>query len=477
MSIFEKYEAVIGLEVHAELNTASKIFCSCSVRFGAAPNTQICPVCMGAPGTLPSLNRRVVEFAVRAGLATSCRIVPSSRMARKHYFYPDLPKGFQLSQGSMPICRDGYLDVSAGGRQTRVGIERIHIEEDAGKLFHTDDKTLIDYNRCGVPLIEIVSRPDIRSGEEAKEFLSELRSVLLCIGVSDCKMNEGSLRCDVNISVRKKGESSLGVKTELKNLNSFAFTEKAIDYEFARQAEMLERGEAVTPQTRRFDEKSGITVLMRNKESSADYRYITEPNIPPLRISEREVARIAAELPALPADKRQRYVKSYGLSDADAKIIAASPSLSDFFERASEKTEFYKRVSNILLSDILSMRSAEDFEPPITPEALAEIATLLGESAVNSSTAKRILRLLAEEKYQNTSPREIAAELDLFQIRDEKILLDLIADARKSSPKMFEDYQNGKEAAKKAIIGSIMARTAGRADAEALDRMLEENRK
>ena len=471
-NIFEKYEAVIGVEVHAELNTASKIFCSCSTAFGAEPNTQICPICMGLPGSLPSLNKRVVEFAIKAGLATSCMVSCRSYMARKHYFYPDLPKGFQLSQGSMPICHDGFLDVSVGGNTSRIGIERIHIEEDAGKLFHVGKDTLVDYNRSGVPLIEVVSRPDMHSGEEAKEFLTALREILLCIGISDCKMNEGSLRCDVNISVREKGTDVLGAKIELKNLNSFAFAAKAIDYEFERQASMLERGEIIVPQTRRFDEKSGTTVLLRNKESYADYRYLEDPNIPALYISESVVAEIAATIPELPAEKRKKYVQKYGISATDAQLIASNPAIARFFESAAEQTEFARIAANILLTDILSISSFDDFSAPISADALAELASLLGEKLINSSTAKKILRLLTEEKCQNTSPRKLAEELDLFQINDEEILRELIRSTKESFPKIFEDYQNGKTVAKKAIVGNIMAQTSGRANPEILEKLL-----
>ena len=470
--IFQKYEAVIGVEVHAELNTASKIFCSCSTAFGAEPNTQICPICMGLPGSLPSLNKRVVEFAIKAGLATSCMVSCRSYMARKHYFYPDLPKGFQLSQGSMPICHDGFIDVSVGGNTSRIGIERIHIEEDAGKLFHVGKDTLVDYNRSGVPLIEVVSRPDMHSGEEAKEFLTALREILLCIGISDCKMNEGSLRCDVNISVREKGTDVLGAKIELKNLNSFAFAAKAIDYEFVRQAEMLERGEIIVPQTRRFDEKNGTTVLLRNKESYADYRYLEEPNLPALYIPESVVAKIAAEIPELPAEKRKKYVEKYGIGANDAQLIASNPAVANFFESAAEKTDFARIASNILLTDILSICSFDDFSAPIGAESLAELASLLGEKLINSSTAKKILRLLTEEKCQNTSPRKLAEDLDLFQINDEEVLRELIRSTKESFPKIFEDYQNGKTVAKKAIVGNIMAQTSGRANPEILEKLL-----
>ena len=474
MSIFEKYEAVIGVEVHAELNTASKIFCSCSTAFGAAPNTQICPICMGLPGSLPALNKRVVEFAIKAGLATSCMVSCRSYMARKHYFYPDLPKGFQLSQGSMPICRDGYLDITVDGRTSRVGIERIHIEEDAGKLFHVGNDTLVDYNRSGVPLIEVVSRPDIRSGEEAKEFLTCLREILLCIGISDCKMNEGSLRCDVNVSVREKGTDTLGAKVELKNLNSFAFAAKAIDYELERQTQILERGEIIVPQTRRFDEKSGTTVLLRNKESYADYRYLEEPNIPPLCISESDVARIAADIPELPAEKRKKYVEKYGIGANDAQLIAANPAVAKFFEAAAEKTNFARIASNILLTDILSFCSFDDFSAPISSDSLAELASLLGEKLINSSTAKKILRLLTEQTYQNTSPKKLAEELELFQINNEEILRELLRNTKEGFPKIFEDYKNGKTVAKKAIVGNIMAQISGRANPEILEKLLEQ---
>lgn len=472
MSIFEKYEAVIGVEVHVELNTASKIFCACSTRYGAPPNTQVCPVCLGLPGALPRLNEAVVELAIRAGLATNCKIRTLSRMARKNYFYPDLPKGFQITQSSLPLCYDGYLDVRVGDATRRVGIERIHIEEDAGKLIHTSDATLIDYNRCGVPLIEIVSRPDMRSSQEAREFLSLLRSVMLFANISDCKMNEGSLRCDVNVSLRERGCERLGTKVELKNLNSFAFAARAIDYEIARQGERLEAGESILPETRRFDEATGKTLPMRSKESAEDYRYLDEPNIPPFCISEQTIERIASELPERAADKQQRYSREYKISESDAKILTESPALAAFFEAAARHTRHPRLAANLLISDLLSLTSAEGFAAPFEPSCLGEVADLLGDKEINSSVAKTLLRLVRDGEHKSASPKALVALLDMRQIRDEARLRAEIEAARAQFPKLFADYEGGKSAAKKAIIGKIMAATGGRADPVALDTLI-----
>lgn len=472
MNISDRYEAAIGVEVHAELNTASKIFCSCPTSFGAEPNTQVCPVCLGLPGALPTLNGRVVELAVRAGLAVGCRIAEESRMARKNYFYPDLPKGFQISQSTMPLCFDGYLDVHVGDGVRRIGIERIHIEEDAGKLIHRDGETLIDYNRCGVPLIEIVSRPDMRSAVEAKAFLTELRTVLLYTGISDCKMNEGSLRCDVNVSVRERGCDELGTKVELKNLNSFTFAAKAIEYEIQRQTKLLDGGGAVSAETRRFDEATGTTVSMRGKESAEDYRYFEEPNLPPFRVSRDTVRAIAENIPPLPAERREKYREKYLISEDDAAIITQSPTLASFFERAAEGSEFPRLCANLLISDLLSLSSAEGFEPPFEAKCLSEVADLLGGGQINSSVAKRLLRTVCEGEHKNASPRVLVELLDLSQIRDEARLRAEIEGVKAQFPKLFEDLASGKTAAKKAIIGKVMASTNGRADPSLLNKFI-----
>ena len=339
------YEMVAGLETHVELKTATKIFCGCSTAFGAEPNTQCCPVCTGMPGSLPVLNRQVVHYAIKAGLAVNCRIASYSKEDRKNYFYPDLPKAYQISQYDLPLCENGYLDIETGEGRKRIGITRIHIEEDAGKLIHQEGKgTLIDYNRCGVPLIEIVSEPDFRSVEEIKAYLRKLRATILYTGVSDCKMNEGSLRVDVNLSVRKKGEETLGTRTEMKNLNSFQFIAKAVEYEFRRQVEALEAGEEIIQETRRFDQASGKTFSMRRKEDANDYRYFPDPDLPPIEVSPDLLRELQAQIPVLPDQRKKEYVKRFGLTDYAAEQITLSREAADYFEQAARRTRPYTRA-------------------------------------------------------------------------------------------------------------------------------------
>ena len=333
------YEMVVGLEVHVELKTKTKIFCARSTAFGAEPNTQCCPVCMGFPGTLPVLNEKVVEYALLAGLATNCEIARFSKQDRKNYFYPDLPKDYQISQYDLPLCAHGHLDITTAEGEKRVGITRIHIEEDAGKLVHTDGgRTLVDYNRCGVPLIEIVSEPDIRSAEEAVAYVRKLRAILLYLGVSDCRMNEGSLRCDVNLSVRRRGDQALGTRTEMKNLNSFQFIAKAIAYEFARQVGVLEEGGAVVQETRRFDAASGKTFSMRSKENSSDYRYFPDPDLAPIVTDDGMLDALKKRIPELPDERRRRYIEAYALPALDAEAICAVKELADYFDEAAART-------------------------------------------------------------------------------------------------------------------------------------------
>ena len=338
MTLYKGYEMVIGLEVHVELKTKTKIFCNCKTDFGAEPNTHVCPVCMGMPGTLPVLNRKVVDYAIKAGLATNCTIARFSKQDRKNYFYPDLPKAYQISQYDLPLCEHGHVDIETENGAKRIGITRIHIEEDAGKLVH-DDKlgTLIDCNRCGVPLIEIVSEPDIRSAEEADAYLRKLRAAILYTGVSDCKMNEGSLRCDVNLSVRKPGEP-FGTRTEMKNLNSFQFIAKAIDYEYHRQVDALESGEGVVQETRRFDANSGKTYSMRKKEDANDYRYFPDPDLPPIVITEEKLAALKAEIPMLPDERKAIYTEKFGLTAYDSEVITNELAVADYFEETANNT-------------------------------------------------------------------------------------------------------------------------------------------
>lgn len=471
----DKYEAVIGIEVHVELATDTKIFCDCRAAFGAPPNTNVCPVCMGLPGSLPSLNESAVYMALKAGLALGADIADVTRFDRKNYFYPDLPRAYQISQNEHPICRGGGVDITVGGEKKRIRIKRIHLEEDAGKLLHREGVgTLIDYNRCGVPLIEIVSEPDMRTSAEAKAYLTELRTALLYTGISDCRMDEGSLRCDLNVSVRKKGSDEMGVRTEIKNVNSFAFAAKAIDYEIERQAALIERGEAVRPETRRFDEASGTTVLMRRKESEADYRFFPEPDIPPIYIEGSWVEKIKKELPSMPGERRTRYVAEYGVSEDDARILTVSPEIAEYFERAAERSEYPDTVANILLCDVLARTSADSFEPFISAEHLSEAAELYGSGVISSSSVKNLLKMLEGECI---SPREIVEREGLAQINDVVTLEAVLKEAFDEDQKSVSDYKNGKAAARKAIIGRAMAKSRGRANPvllqEIFDRLMQ----
>lgn len=469
MKMINGFEAVIGLEVHAELKTDTKIFCSCPTGFGAEPNTQCCPVCMGFAGALPVLNKRAVEYAIKAGLATNCRIARRTRLDRKNYFYPDLPKGYQISQDELPLCRDGYLDIEVSGERKRIGITRIHIEEDAGKLIHGEDgETRIDFNRCGVPLIEIVSEPDIRSADEARAYLRKLRTVLMYAGVSDCRMNEGAFRCDVNISVRRAGESELGTRAEIKNINSFNFVGRAIEYEYARQVPIVLGGGSVVQETRRFDPDTGKTYSMRSKENAKDYRYFPEPDTPGFEIDEAHIKRLAAQIPVLPDERRQMYRSEYGLSESDAEILTSSLSLSQYFEECARQTAYPKSLSSLIISEILREQSADDFCCPISASHLSELVTLWGEGVINSSTAKK---LLCEMMGSDISPAQTVKERGLSQINDESVLRELLLQVMSEERKSVEDYRNGKRSAAKAIIGKVMARTSGRANPTLLSKI------
>lgn len=455
------YEAIIGLEVHAELKTASKIFCSCSTQFGAPPNTQCCPICMGHPGTLPFLNRHAVELAIRAGLALGCEISRTSRTDRKHYFYPDLPKAYQISQNEFPLCKNGRLSVSVDGNSWEIGIERIHIEEDAGKLIHTERQTLIDFNRCGVPLIEIVSKPDLRSGAQASAYLKSLKAILVRCGVSDCKMQEGSLRCDVNISLRPQGSQDFGTRVEIKNINSFAFVEKAINYEINRQAALLRRGEPISMETRRFDSSKGVTELMRKKESAEDYRYLPEPDLMGIFLTDAEIEEIAASLPELPNAHAARLVRELGMRLSEAEILCADPDLASFFEGIAAKTRHSQIALHLLLTDLLPHCPSEPFSSPVSGERLAELADLMGEGEINSATAKKLLARLTKSDF---SPAEVVMTEGLAQIRDKEHLQALVAQAMESLPRAVADWQRGKTAAMRSLQGRIMALSGGRAD-------------
>ncbi|MBR5452537.1 MAG: Asp-tRNA(Asn)/Glu-tRNA(Gln) amidotransferase subunit GatB [Clostridia bacterium] len=458
--IYKGYEAVIGLEVHCELRTESKIFCSCSTAYGGEPNSHTCPVCTGMPGALPTLNRRVVEYAITAGLAFNCRVNYLSSHDRKNYFYPDLPKGYQISQYDVPICSDGYLDITdAQGSPMRIGIERLHIEEDAGKLIHRDGVTLIDFNRAGVPLIEIVSRPDMHTSDEVKGYLGKLRAILLYTGVSDCKMNEGSMRADINVSVRKVGDASLSTRTEIKNLNSVNHAGRAVEYEFRRQVDAILAGEEITRETRRYDENTGKTYSMRSKEGQRDYRFFTDPDLPQLEVSEELVRSLRDSLPELPDSRAARYRKEYSLSPEDAALITESPLAAEYFETAVKLTDNKRILSNLFIGEVLPKLG--EAEAAIYPRYLAEIADLAAAGEINNGTAKLLISRCHEE---DLPPKDIVIRDDLGMIRDRERIAELLRDAAEQMPKALEDYRRGKASALKSIIGRAMGMSKGRAD-------------
>lgn len=463
------FEAVIGLEVHAELKTASKIFCSCSTAFGASPNTQCCPICMGLPGALPRLNRRAVELAAMAGLALDCTVSPLCRTDRKQYFYPDLPKAYQISQAELPLCRNGFLTIKTLAGERRIGISRIHIEEDAGKLIHSEGSTLIDYNRSGIPLIEIVSEPDLHTGREAADYLRALRAVLVSCGVTDGKMQEGSLRCDVNVSVRRVGEKKLGVRTEIKNINSFVFVEKAIEYEIQRHAALLADGKEVPFETRRYDEASGKTVLMRVKERAEDYRFMKEPDLPPIYLREEEIEALRAMLPELPDARAERLVREYAIAEDDARILCSDRALADYFEAVAGNCRYPRLAANLLLTDLLRRCQTDPFHSPVSAQRLSSLAALLGEGTVNSTTAKKLLQRLCEGDFDLSATVERES---LGQIRDEEILKKTVLETLDELPRAVSDYKNGKNVAIKSLQGRVMARTQGRADPVMTERLL-----
>lgn len=470
--MIKDYEMVIGLEVHVELKTETKIFCGCKTTFGAEPNTHCCPVCMGMPGTLPVLNEKVVEYAVKAGVATNCRIARSSKQDRKNYFYPDLPKAYQISQYDLPLCYEGHIDIETASGTKTIGITRIHIEEDAGKLVHDDRYgTMIDCNRCGVPLIEIVSEPDIRSGEEAIAYLEKLRAIIMYTGVSDCRMQEGSLRCDVNLSVRKKGEEKFGTRTEMKNLNSFAFIAKAIEYEYKRQVEAIESGETIVQETRRFDETSGKTFSMRRKENANDYRYFPDPDLPYIEISEASLREFTEQIPALPDDRKRVYIEQYGLEPAAAEMIINEKSVADYFEAAACTCKYPKIAANLLTGEIFRLLDPDTKEIAIKAEYLASIADMSGDKVINSSTAKRLIKDIWKS---GEDPAELVVKNDLAQINDEAKILEIVKLVIEANPKSKADYQSGKTAAAGAVVGQVMGKTGGKANPEIVNRLVAE---
>ena len=468
------YEMVMGLEVHAELSTKTKIFCSCPTEFGGDPNTHTCPICMAMPGTLPVLNEKVVEYAVKAGLATNCEISRDSKNDRKNYFYPDLPKAYQISQFDKPLCEHGYIEIEDDeGNPKKIRLTRIHIEEDAGKLNHNEfgGGSLVDLNRAGVPLIEIVSEPDLRSSGEAERYLKKLKSILEYIEVSDCKMQEGSLRADVNVSVRKKGSDKLGTRTEMKNMNSFKAITRAIEYEAERQADVIEDGGKIDQETLRWDDVSGKTFPMRDKEDAQDYRYFPDPDLVAIRLSEEYIENIKNNLPELPESRKARYMDEFKLSEKDSNLLTASKYLSNLFEEAEEICKNAKAVANWILSDIsriLNEKEMEAEEIPFTGKELAKLVELIEKGTISSAIGKKVITELFEN---SKDPEEIIKEKGWIQISDEGAIKEVVMKVLENNPQSVSDYKAGKDKALGFLVGQAMKETKGKANPQMLNKM------
>ena len=475
----QDYEVVMGLEVHAELATKTKIFCSCPTKFGAEPNTQVCPICMAMPGTLPKLNEKVVEYAVRAGLATNCTISRDSKNDRKNYFYPDTPRAYQISQFDKPLCEHGYIKIETSQGKKRIGITRIHIEDDAGKLNHDDlgGGALIDLNRAGVPLIEIVSEPDFRSIEEVDAYLRKLKSILEYVEVSDCKMEEGSFRADINTSIRPVGAEKLGTRTEMKNMNSFRSITRALEYEINRQVEVIDNGGKVDQETLRWDEVSGKTFSMRDKEDAQDYRYFPEPDLVAIKLSEEYIENIRKTLPEMPESRKERYLRDYKLSEKDAGIITASKYLSDLFEKASEICGNYKAVNNWIISDISRILNETEMDPieiPFDSKQLAKLVMLIDKGTISSSIGKKVLVELFENP---RDPEDIIKEKGWIQISDEGAIKEVVLKIIEANPQSVADFKAGKERALGFLVGQAMKETKGKANPQMLNKMFAEELK
>ena len=472
-----EFEVIIGLEVHAQLLTESKIFCSCSTKFGAPPNTHVCPICMGMPGVLPVLNKKAVDYAIRMGLATNCTISEHSIFARKNYFYPDLPKGYQISQFEEPLCEHGYVEIDLDGKPKRIGITRIHMEEDAGKSVHAEEfvnknETLVDLNRCGVPLIEIVSEPDMRSPREAYLYLAALKQILEYLEISDCNMEEGSLRCDANVSLRPVGAEKFGVKTEVKNMNSFHGVEKALEYEIERQRKVLLSGGKISQQTMLWNAKEGKIVPMRSKEESDDYRYFPEPDLVPLDVDRAWVNRIAGELPELPSKRKQRFVEEYNLPDHNATVLTASKYLADFYEEAVNLYGETKKLSNWIMGEVLRFlgeRKLEIQDSLLSAKNLVELLKLIDSDTINANTAKSIFDEVAES---GKSPQKIVDEKGLAQVSDTSELESIVVNIIESHSGELEKYRAGKKSLLGFFMGQVMKATHGKANPKLVNELL-----
>lgn len=469
-----KYEAVIGLEVHAQLQTNTKIFCGCETRFGEEANTHTCPICIGMPGVLPVLNKKVLEYTIKTGLSTHCTISSNSRFARKNYFYPDLPKGYQISQYELPICEKGYVEIIVDGNVKRIGLTRIHMEEDAGKNLHTaeENASLVDLNRAGTPLMEIVSEPDIRTPEEASEYLKKLRAILRYIEVSDADMEKGNFRCDANVSIRPAGSKEFGTRAEVKNVNSFKFVQKAIEYEIKRQAQILDEGGRVIQETRLFDSAKGVTFSMRSKEEAHDYRYFPEPDLVPIRVPKETVESIRKTIPELPDAKRARFVKEYDLPEYDADMLTQSRALADYYEEAVKLSGQPKVVSNWMMGELMRLLHAENKEIeecPIKPGRLAGMIKLIGAGVISTKIAKTVF----EAMYTSGKDAEtVVKEQGLMQVSDAGAIETIIDEAIKANPAQAADYKSGKDKLFGFFVGQVMKASKGKANPEVVNQLL-----
>lgn len=471
-----EYEPVIGLEVHAQLLTKSKLFCSCSTSFGAPPNTQVCPICCGYPGVLPVLNKEAVEMTIKAALALNCKIASHCRFARKNYFYPDLPKNYQISQYAEPLSQNGYIEIRSSLGIRKIGIRRVHLEEDAGKTIHLseDNISLVDFNRTGVPLIEIVSEPDIRSPEEAKEYLRMLRAILQYLGVCNGNMEEGSLRCDANVSVRPKGSDKLGVKTEIKNMNSFTSVQKALEYEVERQIRLLEEGEQIVQETRLWNPELNITEPMRTKEEAHDYRYFPEPDLLPVEIDKEWVARIKATLPELPQERQQRFIMQYQLPEYDAILLCSSKAIADFFESAVKLHYNPKSISNWIMTEVMRELTGKEMkmeELPLVPQQLAQLVKLIDSGIISGKIAKSVFRELLNTTKE---PETILKEKGLALISDYDQLSAIVDEVLSENEQVVTEYLKGKEKALGYLVGQIMKKTKGQANPQLANQILKE---
>lgn len=466
-----EYEVVIGLEVHAELATKTKIFCGCSTEFGGEPNTHCCPVCTGMPGALPVLNEKVVEYAIKAGLAMNCEIARDSKQDRKNYFYPDLPKAYQISQYDLPLCKNGHLEIDVNGEKKTIGITRIHIEEDAGKLNHDEfgGGALVDLNRACVPLIEIVSEPDIRSSEEAKAYVEKIKAILEYLEVSDCKMQEGSLRADVNLSIRPKGETKFGTRTETKNLNSFKAITRAIEFEIKRQIEAVENGEEIIQETRRWDDDRGIGYAMRGKEDAHDYRYFPDPDLALIKLSDEYINNLKENLPELPDSRKQRYVNDLGLPEYDANIITGSKILADFFDEAIKSCDNAKSISNWIMGDLLRLLTERELDQiPFKADYLSKLVIMIDSGKISSAIAKKVF----EDMFvTGADPEVIVTEKGLIQISDESAIKEIVLKVLENNPQSIIDFKAGKDKALGFLVGQAMKESKGKANPQMLNKM------